>query len=202
MPKLTETIMKSTQTSRIIVSASIVISFGLIIYSWIVSPRASYIQAAQRYETLSDNMETKVANISRSISIKKGKITDLQQELVAIGDNFFKPGEATELFGEFEKFAIKNNCRIQSLNFDRDKIITLDTENMGNLKVVEKAASLNIAGEYGSIIGLLKTLSAYPKKIYMTDMSIKSIGDGNSGLICDIQLKVYLTKDKELLADE
>lgn len=202
MPKLTETIMKSTQTSRIVVSVSIVISFGLMIYSWIVSPQVSYIQAAQRYETLSDSMEKKVADINNSIRIKKNKIADLQQELGSIGVSFFKPDEAAEFFGEFEKFAIENNCRIQSLNFARDKIISLDTENKENLKVVEKAASLNFAGRYNSIIGLLKTLSAYPKKIYMTDMFIESTGTGSSGLICDIKIKVYLTQDKELLADE
>jgi len=202
MSKLTETIMKSTKTSRVIISASIVISFGLMTYSWVVSPQATFIQAAERYETLSGNMEKKVLMVNNSIRVKKKKIAALTQELSFIGNSFWGPEDAVDFFGALERYAFENKCKIQSMNFVRDKKISVETKKNGKIDVVEKAASLNFIGEYGSIIGFLKTLSIYPKQVYMSEMSIQSVGDGSALLECDIDIKVYLTDDKELLTDE
>jgi hypothetical protein len=100
MPMLAETFIKSSKVSRIVISASIVAIVGILTYNWAVSPQASYIQAAQKYEMLSKDVDKKVKVIGNAIRVKKINLEKLQAGLDSINLSFFTTEQASDFFAQ------------------------------------------------------------------------------------------------------
>ncbi len=60
---LTDKVIKSSSTSKIIVSVCFVAIVTLAAYNWIVSPQTAYLHAAQQYEMMVGNAGKKTAVI-------------------------------------------------------------------------------------------------------------------------------------------
>jgi hypothetical protein len=102
MPTLTETIMKSRQLTRVIVSFSVVAIVGIITYNWAVSPQASYVKAAQRYENISQDVDKQVRLLNNSIRIKRSKVEKIHETINSSAVIFFSPEQASDFFAELE----------------------------------------------------------------------------------------------------
>jgi Tfp pilus assembly protein PilO len=202
MPRLTETIMKSSQVSRIVISTSLVAIVGLLTYNWAISPQASYLHAAQQYETVSQDVDKKVKILGNTVRVKEVKLKKLQAEMKSVGSSFFSAGQATDFFGQIEKISTAAGCNFESMVFINGETIVHDKNNLESPKITEKKVIVKVAGTYGAIVGFTSTLKDYPMTIYMSDLLIRSIGPSTDKLSCSMRLKVYITKDKELLLDE
>ena len=202
MPRLTETIMKSSQVSRIVISASLVAIVGLVTYNWAISPQASYLQAAQQYETVSQDVDKKVKVLSNNVRIKKIMLEKLQARIKSTQSSFFSSGKATDFFGQIEKLSTAAGCNFESMVFENIETTSLDKNNPESLKVTEKKAIVKVAGTYGAIVGFMSALKDYPLNVYLNDLTIRSMGSDTDKLSCSMKLKVYITEDKELLSDE
>lgn len=202
MPRLTETIMKSSQVSRIIISACIVAAVGLLTYNWAVSPQASYLNAAQRYETVSQDLDKKARIIGNQVRVKEIKRDKLLEKIKACRSSFFRTEQATNFFASLEKMADLAGCNLESMLFANEVTDRLDKDNPESPKVIEKNAILKITGTYGQIVDLTSALKDYPLKVYISNLQIMSTGISTNKLSCSMNIKVYLTEDKELLLDD
>lgn len=202
MPRLTETIMKSSQVSRIIISASIVAAVGFLTYSWAVSPQASYLQAAQQYELVSQDVNKKVKITSNQVRVKEIKLEELKVQLKASGVSFFSTAKAADFFAGIGKTVTASGCNIESMVFDRELTTKLDNNNPQSPKVTEKKALVKVTGSYGEIVKLISAFEDYPLAVYVSDLLIRSTSNSTDKLLCSMNLKVYLTEDKDLLLDK
>lgn len=202
MPRLTETIMKSSQVSRIVISASLVAIVGLVTYNWAVSPQASYLQAAQQYETVSQDVDKKVKILGNAVRVKELRLKKLRAEMKSVENCFFSTAQATDFFGQIEKISIAAGCNFESMVFINGETIALDKNNPESPKITEKKVVVKVAGSYSAIVGFTSTLKDYPMTVYMSDLLIRSMGSDTDKLSCSMKLKVYITKDKESLLDE
>ena len=202
MPKLTETIMKSSQVTRIIISASIVAAVDLLTYNWAVSPQASYLHAAQKYETLSQDIDKKTKIMGNAVRIEKIKLEKLQAQMKSSGSDFFSAEQATDFFAQLEKISTAAGCTLESMVFEKGTTTSLDKNNPQASEVNEKKAFVKVVGTYTAIIELTSALKDYPLTIYLSKLKIVSMGPNTDKLSCSINLKVYLTEEKELLLDE
>lgn len=202
MPRLTETIMKSSQVSRIIISASVVAAVGFLTYGWAVSPQASYLHAAQRFETVSLDIDKKMRIMGNSVRIGQIKLKKLQAQIKATGNCFFSTAQATEFFAGIEKTATDAGCNLDSMVFANEITTMLDKNNPQSPKVTERKASVKVTGTYGAIVGLTSALKDYPLTVYISELQIRTTGQATDNLSCSMNIKVYLTEEKELLLDD
>lgn len=199
---LVEIIMKSSKVSRITISAAIVAIIGMLTYSWAVSPQASYVHAAQQYETVSLEVEKKANLITKLIRIKKGKIEELQAEIESTSISFFTSEQSEEFFGQLEKISTTANCDLKSVVFEKEKVISIDDKDLEVAEITEKKANIKIEAPYTAVIDLTETLKKYPHTICISNLEMKFISPDTNKLSCSMSLIVYLTGDKELLSDE
>lgn len=201
MSKLTETIMKSSQVSRIIISTSIVAVVGLLTYNWAVSPQASYLHAAQQYETVSLDVDKNIKIMLNNVKINEIKLKKLQARIKSSRSSFFSDGQAADFFGLFEKISTAAGCNLESMIFANETITSLDKKEQSP-KIIEKKANVKVTGSYGAIIALTSVLKDYPLTVYINDLRIKSIDLSADNLACSMDIKIYLTENRELLIDE
>jgi Tfp pilus assembly protein PilO len=202
MPTLTETIMKSSKVSRVVASASIVLIVGLLTYNWAVSPQASYLQAAQRYETVAESIGKKTKIMSNAVRVKKIKIKKLRDSLRISGSNFFSNQQAEELFSQLGNISTLAGCNFESIVFAKETSNLLDEDKPEISKVIEKQARVKVVGTYGEIVSFTSALKDYPSAIYTSDLMIELKNSETGKLSCSMNLKIYLTEDKELLLDK
>ncbi|MBW8015213.1 MAG: hypothetical protein FVQ82_03430 [Planctomycetes bacterium] len=202
MPRLTETIMKSSQVSRVIISIAIVASVGLLTYSWAVSPQASYLHAAQQFETVSQDIENKVKIMGNTVRVQEVKLKKLQDKLKSSGSSFFSAAQATDFFAQLEIMSVTAGCNLESMVFATEKTTKLDKNKPKSTKITEKEVSVKILGTYGAIVGLTSAIKDYPLTVYLNDLLIRTTSSTTNKLSCSMNIKVYLTEDKELLLDE
>ena len=202
MPKLTETIMKSSKVSRVVISASLVAVVGLLTYNWAVSPQASYLNAAQQYEQVSQDVDTKVKILNNTIRVRKKTLEKLRDRMQFTGSTFFTAEQATDFFGRVEKISTDSGCNLESMVFINGQTVTLDKNDRESPNVTEKKAVVEITAAYGEIIKFIVAVNNYPLTVYIKELDIRSINASTDKLSCSMILKVYLTKDKELLLDE
>ncbi len=199
---LAETIMKSSKVSRGIISFSIVAIVGLVTYNWAVSPQISYVKAAQQYETLSQDMENKSRIMSNSIRIKNVKREKLHAEIESSSIRIFSIDQSDDFFAQLEKMTTTANCDLVSLVYNQEKIVSLDNENPDSAAVTEKNAQLKIDGQYGAIINFTAALKDHPFTVCVLDLRLGQENKDMGKLSCSMNLKVYITDDKEFLSNE
>ena len=109
---LTDKIVKSSSTSKFIVSVSFVAIVTLATYNWIVSPQTRYLHAARQYQMIVGNAGKKTAFFKSQIAVKEVEIKDLEEEIAKIQNSFFPPEKATEFFLDIEPIALQCNCNV------------------------------------------------------------------------------------------
>ncbi|KKM14813.1 hypothetical protein LCGC14_1702300, partial [marine sediment metagenome] len=75
--------------TKIFVSVSTVALIAIAMYNWAVSPQTSYLQAAQRYETMMSDAGDKTTVIKNGIDGKKKELERLYEDIAATKDSFF-----------------------------------------------------------------------------------------------------------------
>lgn len=202
MPMLAENIMKSSKVSRVVIAVSTVAIVGLVTYNWAVSSQVSYVQAAQQYENMSQNLEKKSKIMSNSIRIKNVKLEKLHTEIKSSPVCFFTGDQADDFFAQLEKISTAANCNLTSLVFTQETTISIDKKNPASNTAIEKNASIKIDGTFGAIVNFTAALKDYPQTVCMSNLMLKPGKSETQKLSCSMNLKVYLTEDKELLSDE
>jgi Tfp pilus assembly protein PilO len=202
MPMLVETIMKSSKVSRGIISFSIVAIVGFVTYNWAVSPQISYVNAAQQYEALSHNLEKKTKIMSNAVRIKNIKVQLLHTEIQSSSVRFFSRDQADVFFAQLEKISTVASCDLNSLVFQSETFISVESENNESALVTEKKAHLKIEGTYHAIVDFAAAMKEYPLTVCLESLKLELKKSDTNKLSCSMDLKVYLTEDKELLSNE
>jgi len=147
-------------------------------------------------------MESKSRIMSNALRVKKVKLEKLQAQMESSSSNFFSAEHATDFFAQLEKISANAGCNLETVTFEKEKSTSLDDNDPQASTITEKKALIKFSGTYEAIINLTSTLKDYPQTIYLSKLIIQSIGTSTDNLACSMNIKVYLTEDKELILDE
>ena len=198
---LTEQIMKSSPFSRIIVSVSMVILLAFAAYNWAVSPQTTYLNASQKYTEMNDTVQKKVLVIKKSVAVKKKQLKATREKIDGLKSNFFTPSQSSEFFSGIEMLAENSGCNIELMTFKGNHRREPGDSKTDNVRFYRRCASVRFIGGYGQIIEFLKNITDCPENLSLSDLSISSL-EGVQGLVCNIDITVYISEDKELIPDE
>lgn len=198
---LMDKIGKINTNTKIFASVSTIILVAIAMYNWAVSPQTSYLQAAQRYETMMSNAGEKTVVIKNGIDDKKKELEKLHEDIAATKDSFFTPKTSREFFSDIAPISSQSGCMIESLTFPPTSSIALNKDEEMDSGITEKKAALVFAGQYESIIKFLRKLSGYSQYIMIDNLVIESVRSGEKRLICHMTITIYLIEEKEIVTD-
>jgi Tfp pilus assembly protein PilO len=198
---LSEQIMKSSPFSRVIVSVSTVVILAIAVYNWAVSPHTKYLHAAEKYQTMADNVEKKTRSLKKVVSIKEKKLESLKQELIEFKTAFFTPSEGVEFFSGLEPIAEKTGCNIKLMTFGSARSMVIDESDTDSDMITVKIATLQYTGKYARVTRFLKYLNDYPKRVAVSNLRIKSPSNSDTILDCKMNITIYITENKEPATD-
>lgn len=198
---LTEQIMKSSPLSRIIVSVSMVILIGLAAYNWAVSPQTAYLHASQQYNEMNDTVQRKTVMLRKLVAVKKKKLNAIKGQLTELESDFFTPSQGTEFFSNLETLAKQSGCNIEMMMFKADDRSLANETEIDSVRFYKKCASLKFTGAYGQIIEFFKNINECPARLSLGNLNIRPSEDVQ-GLVCNIDITVYIREDKEPIPDE
>ena len=199
---LTDKLIKSSPSSRIFASASTIAIVTLLTYSWVVSPQVSYLHAAQQHKAMSGNAEKKTISIKNQVHKSNVELTGLKQHINAIRDSLFTPEEAKEFFSDLDLIALQSGCNISSLTFMSARAVVPDAGSEYFSSVILRGAEVTFAGQYGTILKFLETLSGYRQRISIGSLLIKPNPNNNEDLLCSMTITIYLIENKETISNE
>ena len=199
---LSEQIMKSSPFSRAIVSASTVVILAIAAYNWAVSPQTTYLNAAEKYQTMTDTVKKKTLLLKKAVSIKEKKLKSLEQELTQFKTAFFDTSEGVEFFSNLESIAEQCGCNIKLSTFEPAHSMMDNELDMDGVVITARIATVRYTGKYVKVIQFLRYLNDHPKRISVSNLQIESPSDGSTILDCSMDITIYVTEDKEPDTDE
>ena len=189
---------KQTCNSRAVVLAAMVVIGTIAAYNWFVTAHTNYLQAAQKYVSVADNLEKRNLIIGSSVAIKKKDLQRLQEELERGQVGLFDPSGAREFFSNIQVIAKKSECSISLLEFLPMEPPQQADDSQDAAYVAESQAVLQVAGRYGNIIALIDRLQERTEKVWIYPLNIESISGKPGRLECDMTISIYVTQKKGL----
>ncbi len=114
---LKDKLIKSSQSSKIIVSITIVAIVSLGAYNWVVSPLTTYLHASQRHESVMNDARQRTARIELQMQTKQKELEKAEKEMFNAQNGFFTTARAREFFLDLEPISEETGCNVQSFEF-------------------------------------------------------------------------------------
>jgi len=199
---LKDKLIKSSWSSKIIISITIVAIVSMAAYNWIVSPLTTYLHASQLHETVMNSARQRAARIESQMGMKQVELEKAENEMFELQSRFFTAKRAKEFFLDLEPISVETGCDVHSFEFVKNngKRKTNADDNYG---VIAKSAEISFTGGYDNIIKFLKRLGSCPERFSINQINIEPAGDNQSvGLMCQMTVTVYTLQEKEITVDE
>ena len=199
---LKDKLIKSSQSSKIIISITIVAIVSMAAYNWIVAPLTTYLHASQLHETVMEDVQQRATRIESQLNIKQEELEKAENEMFNTQSRFFTTTRAKEFFLDLEPISVETSCDVQSFEFVTNKGKRKgDVDN--DYGVIVKSAEISFIGEYDNVIRFLKRLGGCPERFSINKISIESTGDDRSvDLMCQMTVTIYTLQEKEITVDE
>lgn len=199
---LIDTIAKSNRSSRIALSVVITVIITVAAYNWMLAPHTKYLQAAQQYELVADDIAKKNALIKSRQAVKEKEIERLQTQIAELQAAVFTPVEAKRFFSDLEAICAETDCMVRSMNFlsGRSDQSSVSDENQN--AVIQNSAALNFVGSYSNIIELLTKIVNRPQNITIRSLKVSALGSNPDVLECEALITIYVVYDMEILTNE
>ena len=199
---LKDKLIKSSQSSKVIISITIVAIVSMAAYNWIVAPLTTYLHASQLHETVMEGVQQRATKIESQLNIKQEELEKAENEMFNTQSRFFTTTRAKEFFLDLEPISVETSCDVQSFEFVTNKGVRKgDADN--DHGVIVKSAEISFIGEYDNVIRFLKRLGGCPERFSINKISIESIGDNRSvDLMCQMTVTIYTLQEKEIAVDE
>jgi Tfp pilus assembly protein PilO len=197
---LRDRLIKSSSSSKMIVSASVVLIVAIAAYNWLISPQTTYLHAANMHETMMLNAEQKTSTIKKQIQQSQTQLDTLQIQIAKIQDKFFTPDRAKEFFLDLEPISLQYNCNIESFEF-KPEISSKNKNRKSTSAITAKSAQVVLSGTYPNIVKFIKKLSGFAERVCIDDISLEPVYLGSRRLNCNMTVTIYLIQDKEIIKD-
>lgn len=185
----------SSQINLILVCLLIIGAIG--IYNWIIAPHQSFIQAAQRFGSTTNNLTKKKQMIRNNLNNQKTELEELEEKLNSDLDMLFEPSEAKEFFNSFEPVSEEAGCIMYSLTFPQADSQPSKNKASANSRITSKVAKLTILGGYGNITDFMDKLQENSKYVRIESVKIYSDSNISDYLRCDMSVTIYIVSGKE-----
>lgn len=189
---------KLSRTSKNAFSASLIIITVLVIYNWIVTPRVTYLLAAQQYESVMDSVVKKNKAISSRIEVKRKKFQELREQSSQLHSTLFSPNKAREFFSDLQAISEETGCIVHSVNLVTNKQSPKkDGQLRDSLGLETKNAVLSVVGVYKNIIRLIERLQSRTQKVWIDSINLCALRHDSDQLRCDITITICIIMDEE-----
>lgn len=194
-------ITKLDRSSRNAFFAALVVIMTIAMYSWIVAPHATYMSAAEQYESVVENTAKQNKIAESKLKIKESKLQKLNQQLKPFRALLFTSEEANFFFGtQLQIILEETDCAVTSLDFIVSKKKRDVKDDGTGMKI--KRANLNIVGLYENIIKLTEKLQKNKKKVWIESITMEPLDKDSSKIRCGMTIAVYAIQDKENTVNE
>jgi len=175
---------------RVLLTALVVVvAFGL--FKWIFAPFNMQLKAAQQYDSALDNTIRKTTSMAKTLEAKKGKLQKMIRKADQLRSQLFTPDEVRVFFANFQDFAQKAGCTIQSVNLVPEQKVSSKKERADDgTGIISKKVAVTVFGGYGNIVGFLEGLQSYERKVWLNSVRM-DIVSGSGKLKCQVVLTIY-----------
>jgi len=199
---LIDSLAKLNSTSRNAISAALVIIVTIAVYNWIVAPHVTHLYAAQRYESVVDDVMKENKILSSAVRTKKKKLEQLHKQFAQLQSSLFMVDQAKEFFSNLQVISEQSSCKVCSLNLITREQNSKDGKSEDSSGIVTNSAILSVIGTYGDIIKLIERLQAREQKVWIDSVRMTSLDDASGQLKCDITITICTIQDKEAMPHE
>jgi len=194
---LVNDLAKMNRSSRNAASASLIVIAALAMYNWIVTPHATYLSAAQRYESVTDNIVKKNKAIGNRVKTKKMKLQELHEQSAQLQSTLFTPDQAREFFSDLQAISEETGCIVYSVNLVTSGPGPKGGQSKDTSGVVTKSAVLSVVGVYRNIAKLIKRIQARTQKVWIDSVKVRTLDYSSDQPRCDITITICALTDKE-----
>lgn len=194
---LIDNFAKLNRPSRSAVFTALIIIAAMAMYSWIAAPHATYLFAAQRYESVLGNIVKKNEVINNTVKVKKKKLEELREQFARLKRTLFTPNEAKEFLSDLETIAKETDCTVYSLNFSTSEPVLGNKQDKDASGIAANSAMLGVIGVYGNIIRLVEKLQMRTRGVWIDSLKMEAVDGKSPRLKCDMTITIYTIQDKE-----
>ncbi len=186
-----------THASRNAMLAAFVLVGVIAAYNWIIAPHRNYLLAAQRRESVKDDLIKKNQAVRDNVKTKTNQLERLQKQFSLIQSSFCDPVQAQTFFSSIQNLARQQDCILSSLNFLPVKSKSKSGPPDADGNITTNRAKFTIIGGYKNLVALISRLQDRPQQVLINPITIASIGEDTGQLKCEATIMIYVIHDKE-----
>ncbi len=199
---LVDNLAKLNRPSRNALSAALIIIAAIALYNWMVAPHATYLFAAQQYESVVGSVAKKNKIISNVIGVKKKKLQELSEQFAQLRCTLFTPDEAKEFFSDLRVVCEGAGCTVHSLKFILMESSSQQKQFEDASGAVVNSAMLSVTGVYSNVIELVEILQKRTQKVWIDSIEMVALDGDSAKLNCDMAITIYTIHSKETTVNE
>jgi len=199
---LLDNLAKLSRSSRNALSAALFIIAAIAIYNWMVAPHATYLFAAQQYESVIDSVARKNRILSNTINVKKKKLKELRERFSQLQSTLFIADEAKEFLSDLRVICEGTGCIVHSLNFTTGESDSQQSQFEDASGVITNSAMLSVTGVYSNIIELVEILQKRTQKVWIDSIEMTALDEDSAKLKCDMAITISTIHDKGITVNE
>ena len=195
---LVEKLSKLSSSSRNALSAALVLIAAVAMYRWLVAPHVTYLFAVQRYEPILQDVAQKKQNLRNSVTVKRKRLVDLEEEFSNVVGEFFTSEQAGAFFAEIPDIAGREGCPVSAVSFQPAQAGPTLRYGGKVLVIRSRAASLTVTGQYNSVMALLGALGDRQQRVWVDSLRME-LSDVTTGILrCTISISIHTIEDQEV----
>ena len=171
---LSENWTKLNFSSRNTILAGLAVIALICLYNWIVKPHTAYLQAAQRYDSVTDELNKKNRSLLGKIKTDQKELEKLQDKFEQRSRSLFRPAQSNEFFSDIRNICEEANCVMKSLKFQTGKSVLESDKSAEEDYITTEHSTLDVVGRYKNIVSLVNKLQQRPQRVWIDSLSIYS----------------------------
>ena len=192
---------KNKTVSRNVVVSAIAAIAIFAAYSWIMAPHIEYLQAAEQYSSITQELVQKNKFLSSNIALEQKKLENLNADLQQLKGKIFDINSARNFFANIQNVAEDQRCSIHSLKFMPAVSASKDNQNAASIWLTANSASLTISGRYSDIVNFIEKIQKNQRYVWIDKLDIGTVDTAPDQLKCEMIITIYVIEDKETLVN-
>ncbi|MHC4842587.1 MAG: hypothetical protein ACYTEE_02180 [Planctomycetota bacterium] len=187
-----ENIIK-TKYSRLNVMYIALVLIGIIaIYNWTIAPHKNYIQAAQRCEKITCELEKKNQIELNNLKKQRKELKSLQEKLSDTNKILFTPKTIEEFVDVIPSIVESCGCTVEQFSLSSEKTSKKNKKSKDDTGIYTKNARLIISGDYPGIYRSISEIQNRTQKVYVDEVKMYPANTKKTQLKCDIKIFAHV----------
>ncbi len=198
---LLNSLSKFRRSSRNAFFAALIAIAAIGMYNWVIVPHSACLYAAQRYQTVINELARHKEALSRIVDKKAKNLEKLSRHFAELEGKVLISDKVEKFAGDLQSASKQAGCVVYSINVVTKKQRAKNKQPKDTL-IIANTLEVSLVGEYKNVVALVEKLQSRSGKVWIDSVKMEILNEDSAQLRCDMTITIYSISEKEINLNE